>query len=160
MWGCHTFQSISTSWIYSPIYKTANKIKETPNLIAFLHVLLFRMKLQAQWNTCRLPSFSYCNPFLFLFCFFLIHILAPAPPSKLLSRALLSRNFYFKSFLIAGTYSVDSISNSKSKLKMHYIASFPPHSWQRQGYTKLTVVLSLFFFFCYVFLLQSCFTAK
>lgn len=158
MWGCHTVQSVSTSWIYSSIYKKGNKKNQQQTLITFWHVLLFRMKLQTQLNTCRLLSFSYCNPFLFLFCFFLIHVLSPPPPSEFLFQALLSRNFYFKSFLVAGTYSVDSISSSKSKLKIYYIASFPPHSWQRQGYTQLTVVL--FFFFCYVFLLQSCFTTK
>lgn len=143
MWGCHTVQSVGTSWIHSLIYKKANKKK--PKVITFLPVLLFRMKLQTQLNTCRLPSFSYCNPFLFL------RHSCPVPPhplSKLLFQALLSRNFYFKSFLIARTYSVVSVSSSKSYLKIYYVASFPRHSWQRQGYTQLTVILSFFLVLC------------
>lgn len=91
-------------------------IKKNPKLITFLFVLLLRMKLQTQLNTCRLPSFSYSNPFLFLrhSCPVPHH-----PPSKLLFQALLSRNFYLKSFRIAGTYSVVSISSSKSYLKIY-----------------------------------------
>lgn len=107
MWGCHTVQSISTSWIYSPTYKKANKIKKTHWL---LHVLLFRMKLQTQLNTYRLPNFSYCNPFLFLFCFFFIHVLSMSHlPSPSNASGPFEQEFPFQIFsrcrnLLSGFY--------------------------------------------------------
>lgn len=53
---------------------------------------------------------------------------SPYSLSTLLFQALLRRNFYFKSLLVAGTYPVDSIISSKSKLKIYYLASFLLHS--------------------------------
>uniref|UniRef100_A0A8C3JLY0 SUMO specific peptidase 7 n=1 Tax=Calidris pygmaea TaxID=425635 RepID=A0A8C3JLY0_9CHAR len=67
----------------------------------------------ASLQTCQILSSSHESTFL---------------SERYVTHSLLSRNFCFKSFLIAGTYLVDSISSFKSKIKIKNIASFLPHS--------------------------------
>lgn len=90
--------------------------------------------------------FHTLNPVYFFSVFYSFRSLSIQLPSELLFQALLSRNFVFKSFLIAGTYPVDSISSSKSKQQIYYFASFLLHSKARIQLADC----SLFFFFFFV----------
>lgn len=80
MWGCHTVQSISTSWICSPIYKKANKIKKTTD---------YCMSFFLEWNYKLgwIPIGCLISRTVILFCFFSVSssfMSCPRPVSHLL----------------------------------------------------------------------------